>query len=302
MTVRKNEFDRALRNAYLIRSKYVHKLQPIQDQLKHPHTANGDVIRFSEEPYLSISGLVRVVQHVIRNFVNTSEKVTSETVNWRQELPGIMLMEMAPQYWIWQHEYLRQEHATMKLSGLLSQIEIVFSSASAITDIRELLVKYEKLIKQAGAPYKLQMVITYMLYNSLVANDSRCENYLLVFEENKDLLDQCTIETMIVWMLKNQAWPWSEDICAQCWNKYQETKYRKASINVPPIMSVAVMVEIASLFLCNSRISDYVEWMENAILEAAGQKELQTRLIEAKSQKLETKGMDVLTSSRAKTA
>jgi hypothetical protein len=50
------------------------------------------------------------------------------------------------------------------------------------------------------------------------------------------------------------------------------------------------------------RRSDYVEWMENAILEAAGQKELQAKLIEAKSQELEIKGMDVLTSARTKIA
>ena len=171
-------------------------------------------------------------------------------MNWRQELPGMMLMEMAPQYWIWKHEDLRPEQATTKLSGFLSQLEIVLSNAGTITDIRELLVKYEKLIKQVGTPYKLQMVITYILYNSFVADESRCKNYLLVFEKNKALLDQCAIETMLVWMLTKQSWPWNEDICAQCWNKYQETKHKKACINVPPIMSITLMAEFASLFLC----------------------------------------------------
>lgn len=293
MTVRKSEFDRALRNAYTIRSRFAHLLQPIQDQLKHPHIANGDVIRFSDEPYLSISGLVRVAQHVIGNFVRNSEKVTSEVFNWRQELPGIMRVEMAPQYWIWKHEGLKPEHATKKLSGFLSQIETVILNAESITDLRELLTKYEKLIGQAGAPYKLQMLATYVLYNHLVANEHKCKNYSMVFDKNKTLFDQCTIETMLTCLLMGQLWPWTAKVCASCWNGYQEAKHRKACIKIPPVMSVALMIEIASLYLREGSTSDYREWMGDAILEAVGQKELQKRLIDAKSRLVEIKGMEI---------
>lgn len=302
MTVRKSELYRALRNAYKIRSKFAHMLQPIQDQLKHPHTANGDVIRFSDEPYLSISGLVRVVQHVIRNFVRKSEKVTSETFSWRQELPGIMQMEIAPQYWIWQHEGLKPEHATKKLSGFLSQLETVILNAEPITDLRELLAKYEKLIGQAAAPFKLQMLATYVLYNSFMADEHKCENYSMVFDKNKALFDQCTIESMLTWLLMGQLWPWAAEVSASCWNRYQETNHRKACIKVPPVMSVAIMIEIASLYLREESASDYREWMEDAILEAAGQKELQERLIEAKSRLAEIKGMEVFNDTTSEKA
>lgn len=302
MAVRKSELDRALRNAYKIRSKFAHLLQPIQDLLKLPHTANGDIIRFSDEPYLSISGLVRVAQHVIKNFVRKSEKVTSETFSWRQELPGIMQIEMVPKYWIWKHDGLKPEHATRKLSGFLSQLETVILNAEPITDLRELLAKYEQLIEQAAAPFKLQMLATYVLYNSFVADEHKCKNYTMVFDKNKALFDQCTIESMLTWLLMGHLWPWAAEVCASCWNGYQETKHRKACIKVPPVMSVAIMIEIASLYLREESASDYMEWMKDAILEAAGQKELQERLIEAKSRLAEIKGMEVFNDTTSKKA
>ena len=293
MTVRNNEFDRALRNAYITRSKFAHLLQPIQDQLKHPNIANGDVVRFSDEPYLSISGLVRVAQHVIKNFVRKSEKVTYEEYNWRQELPGIMRMEMAPQYWIWKHEGLKAEHATNKLSGFLSQLETVISGSEPITDLRELLGKYEKLIGQSAAPFNLQMLTTYALYNGFVSAEHKCINYSTVFNKHKTSFDQCTIETMLAWMLMGQLWPWDVTDCASCWHEYQATKHRKSCIKIPPIISIGVMAEIAALYLQNKSTPEYMGWMDDAILEAAGLKELQERLIHAKSQLTEIRGMDV---------
>jgi hypothetical protein len=292
-TVRKSEFDRALKNAYAIRSKFAHLLQPIQEQLRHPNMANGDVVRLSNEPYFSVSGLVRIVQHVIKNYVKNNEKVDSEKFNWRQELPGIMKMEMAPQYWIWKHEGLQANHATNKLSGFLSQLETVISGSEPITDIRELLVKYENLIGQSSNQFKIQILTTYVLYNAFVSEEHKCKNYSSVLDKNKALFDICTIETMLAWLLMGQLWPWVAEECAECWSKYQSTCYQKASIKVPPIMSVGIICEIASLYLQDENEDEYRKFMESAIIESAGQKELQESLIQAKSQMHEKRGMEV---------
>jgi hypothetical protein len=302
ITVRSSELVRALRNAYTIRSKFAHQLQPIQEQLKHPKMADGDVIRFSDEPYLSISGLVRIVQHVIGNFVKKKGKVTHEAFNWRSELPGIVMMELAPQYWIWQHKELRPEYATKKLSGFLSQLETVILNSELITDLRELLSEYEKLIDQSASPYKTQMLVTYALYNAFVADEHKCVNYPKVFEKNKKLFDHCTIETMVTWLLLDQRWPWTPEICASCWQDYQRAKYRKSSITVPPVMGVAVTVEIASMYKQENNTSEYNSWMGIAILEAAGQKETQKRLIEAKSGLVQVTGMEVMNGAASKKA
>lgn len=293
MALRKGEFDQALKNAYVIRSKFAHLLQPIQEQLRHPQMADGDVVRFADEPYLTIAGLVRIAQHVIRNFIKKSKKVAQEDFDWRRSLPGIMRMEMAPQYWIWQHEGVKAEHSTKKLSGFLSQLESVMLRSEAITDLRDLLDKYEKLIGQSSSPYKEQLLVTYVLYNEYVNEEHRSKNHSKVFEKYKNIFDVCTIETLLAWMLMGQNWPWTKDECVSCWNGYLKVAHRKNTIKTPPAMGVALMLEIASMFLNDGDESKYREWMDSAILESAGQKNLQQRIIQAKSEGTAIKGMEV---------
>ena len=293
MTVRKSEFDRALRNAYAIRSKFAHLLQPIQKQLKHPHMANGDVVRFADEPYLTISGLVRVAQHVIKSFVRKGEKATSEKYDWRNELPSIVRVEFAPQYWIWHHKGLKAEHATKKLSGFLSQLEAVMLRSESITDLRELLEEYEKLIGQAATPFKLQMLTTYVLYNGFVNDEYKNKNFSIVFDKHKALFDECTIETMLAWLLMGQEWPWDVIDCVTCWNKYQSMIYTKNCIKISSAMNVAILIELALKFFKDNNVSEYQRWMGEAILDAAGQKGLQKKLIQALEKMVAMRGMDV---------
>lgn len=293
MALRRSEFARALKNAYVIRSKFAHLLQPIQEQLRHPQIADGDVVRVSDEPYLTIAGLVRIARHVIDNFIKKCEKIAHEEYNWRGSLPGIMRMEMAPQYWIWKHEGFVAEHATKKLSGFLSQLEGVMLRKEAITDLRDLLEKYEKLIGQASSPYRVQLLTTYVLYNGYVSEEHRSKNYLNVLEKYKALLDECTIETMLALLLLGHNWPWRKEECVKCWNVYLRTIHRKNTIKIPQTISVAIMLELASMFLADGDESEYTYWMDMAILEAAGQKEWQQKLIQAKSDVAALKGMEV---------
>jgi hypothetical protein len=297
MALRKGEFNKALKNAYEIRSKFAHLLQPIQEQLKHPTIADGDVVRFADEPYLTVAGLVRISTHVIKNYIQKCAKVEHENFGWRNSLPGIIQMEMAPQYWIWKHEGIRVEDATKKLSGFLSQLEAMVLRSEPITDLRELLRKYEKLIGQAGLPYKTQLLTTYILYNSLVNEEHRNKNHSNIFEKYKKFFDDCSIETMLAWMLTGQVWPWHREECAKCWVSYQKTMHRKNNIKIPPTMNVALLVEIASMFLKDKTLINYSEWMTKAILEAAGQKGLQQKLLKAKSEVTAVKGVGILNSS-----
>jgi hypothetical protein len=301
-TVRKSEFDRALRNAYKLRSKFAHTLQPIQALLKHPQTANGDVIRFSNEIYLSIAGLVRVARHVIKNFVEKQDKVTFEKYDWRSNLPGILQIELAPQYWIWKHEGFKTQHITKILSGFLSQLESVIMNSAPLTDIRELLNKFEPLMGQASYVHQLQMLTMYILYNSLVADENKCKNHIRFIDKYKNVLEQCTIESMITFLILGQPMMWSAEICAKCWIEYNRTIHRKANINIPQIICIALMVEVASLFLSEKNETKYKEWMQNALLEASGKNKLQNKLIKSQCEFIHLKGYDVINFSKSNKA
>jgi hypothetical protein len=104
--LRKSHLRRALSKAYASRSGYVHRLLPIRDQLRNPHIGDGDVFIWEKEPYLTFNGLLRLVTHVLDAFIFEQAIVQSEEHDWRNDLPGIMQFQLAPQYWIWQHDYI----------------------------------------------------------------------------------------------------------------------------------------------------------------------------------------------------
>jgi hypothetical protein len=291
--LRKSELDNALKNAYSTRSKFAHLLQPIQELLRHPKISDGDVIRFKDDPYFSISGLVRLVQHVIKNYVKRSEKVEKEEYNWRKEFTGIITMEMAPQYWIWKHEGLLAKHATNKLSGFLSQLQSVITGSDPITDIRDVLSKYESLINGAKKPFKIQMLSMYVIYNGFVSDQYKCKNYLTTFEKYKSEFDECSIETMVSLLLMGQLGPWKVEECDECWGEHQDIRHRKSVVKLPPLLSLSILSEIAALYKEADNDEKYHTFMDATILEAAGQKHLQNFLMNAKNEGIKVRGMEV---------
>ncbi|MES0447281.1 MAG: hypothetical protein ABUJ92_12120, partial [Desulfobacterales bacterium] len=81
LSIRKSHLERALKNSYEMRSKFAHALQPIQDQLRYPDFAKHDVFTFMGEPYLTYSGLFRLVDQVLENYIFSLPSVEKEDFN-----------------------------------------------------------------------------------------------------------------------------------------------------------------------------------------------------------------------------
>lgn len=73
--------ERALKNAYNIRSRYAHALKLIIDQSAVDNISKvSDYFRNNREPYLTYSGLLRVMKYVVIEFVGQKEKVERESI------------------------------------------------------------------------------------------------------------------------------------------------------------------------------------------------------------------------------
>lgn len=168
--LRRTDLRRALRNAYRLRSGYVHRLSKIREQLHHPEIAEGDVFQWEHEPYLTFNGLLRAVFHVLCQFVDQSPTIEKEAFAWRSDLPGTIQLQAAPEHWIWQHEGLesatpdeRSRRIASTLGGLLEHLlHVLATPGKAITDMRPLLTLYEKLIPQASKVDRIRMLVIYL--------------------------------------------------------------------------------------------------------------------------------------------
>lgn len=145
------ELDEALRQAYAVRSRYLHNLRVLPDPLTHPFN-HWEVAYVERHAVLTFQGLARLTRYVIRSFIRRGPKVASENYDYRREEAGIVTAELAPQYWI-HHPLRREAEASRRLEGFLEQLASAFMRQpdAAITDIREMLHDVERLAPKASA-------------------------------------------------------------------------------------------------------------------------------------------------------
>jgi hypothetical protein len=282
-TLRKAELARALKNAYGMRSKYTHQLQPIHELLRTSGFAASEVILWEHEPYLSLAGLVRLVRHVICSFVAKQESLEEEDINWRSELPGVVQASLAPQYWIWRHDTFRPENATEKLEGFLQQIESAHVSGESISDLRDLMAAYEEILPRVNGTDKLRMLALYCAYNLIVQKDGRTENHETVIAEHEPLLEECSIEAMLVLLISEKKWPWEPRDLVKQWNLYQKQRYHSRGLAIPPGLEILLQVEIAEAYLKAGSAQRHSMWLGRALLDASGKPRLQLTIREARS-------------------
>ncbi|MBT2728245.1 hypothetical protein J7E63_15010 [Bacillus sp. ISL-75] len=245
--LKKSDLKRALKNAYFLRSGYVHELKTILKQLKIPNIAKGDVFRWQKEPYLTFSGLIRVIRHVVNNFIWKLDYVESEEYDWRNDLPGMFFLEMDPKLWVWKHEGFELGHATFKFTGFLSQVDEAMISQEPLNDLKLLLERFEEQFPQAKKEDKITMFCMYVLYCSMVSEEYRPSNCDSFIEKNQDFSEVCCIETMVSYLLLDQDWPWDLKSCIKAYENYNVRRFSKNSLKLPNTQEIGVLCQIGNL-------------------------------------------------------
>lgn len=284
--LRKSELERALKNAYNMRSLYVHQLKPIQEQLRSPQIAEGDVFHWENEPYLTFEGLARLAYQVINNFIWRQDTSDFEDYDWTKDLPSVVMVKLAPQYWIGKYDNFIPSHATTKLSGFLTNIQNVKVSGDSLVDLRKLLKKYESFIPSAKKEYQIPMLAVYCLFNLFIREEERMPNYKEFIEEYEDILSDCGIVTMIVYLLLNETWPWDIEECVSHYDDYKKNKFSKNALSVPLLIELCLIVEIANMYLRAEKLDKYNKWLYTACLEASGKPDIQKLINECKSKRV----------------
>lgn len=273
--LKKSELKRALRNAYILRSGYVHELRTILKQLKLPAIAAGDVFRWQGDPYLTFSGLIRVFRHVIKNFIWSRETVESEKVNWRNELPGVYWFEPAPQYWVWQHENFHTTHATSKFSGFLSQLAGAIIQKEPLSDLKLLLERYATLFPNAKKKDKVSMYCMYLLYSISVSEEHRPVNHEKFITDYEDLSEIPCIETMVTYLYLGQEWPWEFDVCRKIYEEYNISRFSSSSLKLPSTFEIGILCRLGNLCPSEEDLGGRTTWFKLAQHEAAGLEHIQ---------------------------
>lgn len=273
----RNELQQALKNLYQSRSGFVHALEQVQEHIKIPFgNPSADYFRWDAQPHLTFSGLARICRHVLLNFVHRQPVLEKEVYpEWRNELPGIIMFEAAPQYWIWKSEAFTSESIKPRYSGFIQHtIEVIANQQAKFTDMRAVIDVIANKLPQAKKEYRGVMVCTYWLWHQFFPR----ENWFERIREYKNHIEICSIQMMAARVVLNTRFEWQLDDCEKEFENYLKNRFRSTEIRLPSIVEVAIASEMANIGLRSGDALKFTIWIDRAILDAAGNKYVQEYL------------------------
>lgn len=239
----------ALQQAYSIRSRYVHTIQEIPNQL----TVAGmpEAVDFDRRPALSVSGLSRLARHIILQFVWRGGTFEREDFDYRRALPNIVTMQLSSEYWIAKTGGFTYQHGPMKLSALIEQIVSAVhlqTPKATITDIRPVLAFVEEMLPGLrNRKQRMPLLTMYFLFHQWAGPDFRCEKWPSLIDNYKDDFSHPSIESFVAHALTGQEPNWTLDQFEDLYGDYFKTRHHAEATNIGHLLEAAFSLYIAEL-------------------------------------------------------
>jgi hypothetical protein len=235
-----------LKRAYDIRSGYVHRLQPIP-KLIAGGFGHAETFLIDGKPALTFEGLARIARHVIMQFVHRSPKVDREAFNWHAELPNLIQMQWAPQYWIGNPDGYTPAMATMWLQNFLTQISpIALGVPPTLTDLTLILEKIESLrLETVKASHRRPMLALYHLFILAAGEKYQREMHVDLMTRYGGDFDDPTLESLAMYLVTSHEFPWSLDALEALHTSYVRRRWHKDTLMLGATLEAVFMLRLA---------------------------------------------------------
>lgn len=271
--LRQSELIQALKNAYKLRSSYVHNLEPLRKHLSVPQLASAEVIVWEHEPYLTYAGLFRLTQHVTRTFIYSQPVLKQETFAWYKDLPGTFQIEAAPQYWIHKSEALTGKNAVSYLSGVLSHMtDQLNQSTGRFTDLRSLVSHALKLMPQATLPQRRVLLAICYLWHTFITPAQRVVGTDQALTKYARDTDECSIELMAPFVLAGygDSLSWTLKDLLAAFEKWDEKRFKPSALQLPLGLELAIVGTLANRAREQGDVDVSRALLQRALKDAAG--------------------------------
>lgn len=259
------ELDEALRQAYALRSRYLHNLKQLPDDLTHPF-GHWETVYVDRTATLTFQGLARLTRHVIREFVARGPKVEREPYDYRREEAGIRFMEMAPQYWVGRPMADARE-ASRRFEGLLSQLADIKANTpdAVLTDLRPALADIERLAPRTGVERRSAMLALYGLFNSIVAPEQRMPNFREFIDRHETGVIRPSPETLAAFTILGETNTWSVECHRKTLDSYFAKRATPKGLHAPRIFEAAMCLALAERYRAGGQIAEMRAMVSRAV-------------------------------------
>lgn len=247
--VSQQNLDILLKDAYSIRSSYVHRLIELQGLAADPFAHTEVLYSPNSKPSLTFAGLARIVRHVIFRFVEQTAKVEREAHAWSTDLPNVLRLPISPMYWMSNPDGYNGSTASLWLETFLAQFcdMLLSPSSNQISDLSGILDKIETMDvdKLKGAERRAVLTL-YCLF---------IQHYHTQRPQSADLagklegeLASPTIEGLTVYLFRQQDVPWSLEELDTLHSNYFRTRWNKGAPHLGKLLESIFTLSLAEMY------------------------------------------------------
>ena len=203
------ELTGALKQAYGIRSRYIHDLQELPGLLTVLGVP-GEVVRLDRQATLTFQGMTRLARRVIWEFIKRQPKVEKEDYDYRLERSGIIYAPTAPQYWIHRVENLTAQSGRQRLEGFLEQLAACMRQDpdAAVTDLKVALRKVEQMLPNMSVTNRRPFLALYFIYSGLRLDGGQMIGFDKVEKRYGSEIKRPSVEAMLVHLILETTPEW----------------------------------------------------------------------------------------------
>ena len=238
----------ALREAYSLRSGYIHKLRELPTLLSL--SSQGDIIWIDQKPSLTFQGLSRLARHVIGEFIKRQPKVETEIYDYSFERAGIVQVPLAPQYWVGRATGLTALSGRKYLNGFLDQFSacIEHTPDAAITRQPDVLVKIEEILPDTKGAQRRSLLVLYLLLNFVVPDDQRMKNFESIRKRYKKEINNPSVETMLFHLVIDTVPTWTTEKHKEIHNTYFSCRDKTGGLKVSRVLEAGLSLVLAERY------------------------------------------------------
>ncbi len=241
--VRGADLERVVKLAYDIRSRNVHVLEDLPPEA----WVLGDRADTVSPPdtgiMLSHEGLARLARHVLRSYVERAPAEVDETFNWRGSLPGIVRMQPAPQYWVWNVQGFDLNSVGRYFSGFVAHLADALAGRSeSVADMQAVLERIEQLSTgTADGPDKALMVAIYAMWHSMpLAESDRRPDAAGFLVKHEPLLQAVGVASFVALLFTDRTPDWTADDWHTLATARRAERTKRRHLELPPSFDAAL--------------------------------------------------------------
>ena len=239
----------ALKQAYDLRSRHIHALKELPTLLTAGFH-NGETFSINRVTMLTFQGMTRLARHVITEFIKRQPKVATEVYDYKDERAGIVKLPLAPQYWLGHVEDLTVSSGQQRLEGFLGEIAAGLRQGTdaAVTDLRDILMKVERLLPNMSETQRRPFLALYVLFNRLVIPETLMENLEGIMKHYGTEVESPSVESMLSHLVLGTVPEWSLAEHQAVHDAYLRDQGKPSCLRIPSILKADLSLALAERY------------------------------------------------------